>query len=337
MEQSPLLEVWGSAHARVEEYRGCRLRVDQEAPPPAWPPDGAWLYDAAWRAVLNIEGPEARKWLNGMITANVRDLAPGRWAPSFQLDPKGHILADLSVACTAPDAFLLLTDEAQRAGLLERLRRFVFISKLTLTDLSAAWSAVRWRGPGAAAAAQAAQVAPAESAAAGGIVSSPAGGWWLMSEAGGVEMGEWLAPAETIRAAGPRITAQARPAGSEAQERDRILSRVPRYGADITAGELPQETGQLDHLDYTKGCYVGQEIVERIRARGAVHRHWTAFQFPQAVAAGSEVTVDGRAVGKVTSLAAVNGGWLGLGYIREPHHQAGQAVAAGAVGGTVAG
>jgi hypothetical protein len=68
-----------------------------------------------------------------------------------------------------------------------------------------------------------------------------------------------------------------------------------------------------------------------------VHRHWTAFQFPQAVAAGSEVTVDGRAVGKVTSLAAVNGGWLGLGYIREPHHQAGQAVAAGAVGGTVAG
>ncbi|HET9785188.1 MAG TPA: hypothetical protein VFP94_09575, partial [Terriglobales bacterium] len=226
----------------------------------------------------------------------------------------------------------------QRAGLLERLRKFVFISKLTLSDRSAEWSAVRWRGAGAAAAAQAAGVAPAEAAAAAGsIVASPAGGWWLMAEAGGIEMGEWIAPAEAIRAAWPRLVAQTRPMGSAAQERDRILSRVPRYGADITTAELPQETGQLDHLDFTKGCYVGQEIVERIRARGAVHRHWTSFQFAEAVGAGSEVAVDGKAVGKVTSLTVLDGGWLGLGYIRDPHHQPGQAVTAGAVRGTVAG
>ncbi|MGN6592651.1 MAG: CAF17-like 4Fe-4S cluster assembly/insertion protein YgfZ [Terriglobales bacterium] len=333
MEESPLLELW-AGKADVEEYRGCRLRVGQETEPPAWPPDQVLLYDAGWRAVLTVEGPEARKWLNGMITANVRDLAPGRWAPSFQLDPKGHILAELSVACTGADAFLLLSDETQRAGLLERLRRFVFISKLTITDASAAWSAVQWRGPGAGAAAVAAGVAAAELQP-GEVAASPAGGWWLAGEAGGIELGEWLAPAEAIRAAWPRLLPQARPAGSAAQERDRILSRVPRYGADITAAELPQETGQLDHLDYTKGCYIGQEIVERIRARGAVHRHWAAFQFPEAVAAGSEVQAEGKAVGKVTSVTQRGGGWLGLGYIRDPHHQPGQTVAAGAVTGTV--
>jgi aminomethyltransferase len=333
MEESPLLELWGGG-AEVEEYRGCRLRKGQETEPQAWPPDGVVLYDAGWRAVLRVEGPEARKWLNGMITANVRDLAPGRWAPSFQLDPKGHILAELSVACSGADAFLLLSDEAQRAGLLERLRRFVFISKLTITDASADWSAVQWRGPGAGAAAVAAGVAAAELGP-GQVAASPAGGWWLAGEAGGTELGEWLAPAEAIRAAWPRLLEQAQAAGSAAQERDRILSRVPRYGADITAGELPQETGQLDRLDFTKGCYVGQEIVERVRARGAVHRHFTAFRFAAEAAAGSEVAVDGKAVGRLTSITRRDGEWVGLGYIRDPHHQPGQRVGAGAVAGTV--
>ena len=68
------------------------------------------------------------------------------------------------------------------------------------------------------------------------------------------------------------------PVGTEAMEMFRISRGIPRYGADIRERDLPQETGQTRALSFTKGCYLGQEIVERIRSRGAVHREFTAFE-----------------------------------------------------------
>lgn len=300
-----------------------------------WPAGQLLLFDASWRAVLAIEGPEARKWLNGMITTNVRDLAPGQWAPGFQLDPKGHILATLDLLCTAPDAFLLLTDEAQREGLEQRLRRFVFISKLTIEDRSASWAALRLRGPRAAAvAAEAGWCDPAPEPQQ--VLADPSGGWTLASAPAGVAQLELVAPAAAVAALWERLQALAQPAGPAAQERDRIFARQPLYGVDISEAELPQETGQIDHLSFTKGCYIGQEIVERIRARGAVHRHWSAFRFAAPVASGAAVETEGRAAGKITSvvpLAPEAGAseFFALGYIRDA--APGAAVTAAGVSG----
>ncbi|MGH9468618.1 MAG: YgfZ/GcvT domain-containing protein [Terriglobales bacterium] len=281
-----------------------------------WPQEQLLLYDASWRAVSAVTGPDARKWLNGMISANVRDLPPGQFTPSFQLDPKGHVLATLEIACTGPDAFLLLSDEEQRAGLEQRLRGFIFISKLQMEDRSQAWSSLRLRGPRAAeVAAQAGWCATALTA--GAVRSLPEAGWTLASAAGGIPQLECVAPVADVVALWHRLEGQATVAGSGAQEQDRIVSRQPLYGVDITAAELPQETGQLDRLSFTKGCYIGQEIVERIRARGAVHRHWGAFRLDAPVAAGDAIEHDGRDVGALTSVAAERGQWLGLGYARE--------------------
>lgn len=302
-----------------------------------WPAGQLLLYDASWRAILAIQGPEARKWLNGMITTNVRDLAPGQWAPGFQLDPKGHILASLELVCTAPDAFLLLTDEAQREGLEQRLRRFVFISKLTIEDRSASWAALRLRGARAAeAAAEAGWCPPAPEPPP--VRADPSGGWTLASAPAGIPQLELVAPAAAIVALWERLQALAQPAGPDAQERDRIFSRQPLYGMDIADTELPQETGQMDHLSFTKGCYIGQEIVERIRARGAVHRHWSAFRFTAPVAPGAAIEADGRAAGKITSVAplvleAAASEVFALGYIRDA--APGTAVSAAGVSGAV--
>ncbi|TAN21523.1 MAG: folate-binding protein [Acidobacteria bacterium] len=300
-----------------------------------WPAGQLLLYDASWRAVLALEGPEARKWLNGMITTNVRDLVPGQWAPGFQLDPKGHILASLDLVCTAPDSFLLLTDEAQREGLEQRLRRFVFISKLTIEDRSASWSALRLRGPRAAEiAAEAGWCAPAPEPQQG--LAHPSGGWTLASAPAGIPQLEFVAPAAAAAALWERLQALAQPAGPAAQERDRIFARQPLYGVDISEAELPQETGQMDHLSFTKGCYIGQEIVERIRARGAVHRHWSAFGFAAHVAAGAAIESEGRAAGKITSVApptqdSADTKYFALGYIRDA--TPGAAVTAAGVSG----
>ncbi|MGH9488349.1 MAG: YgfZ/GcvT domain-containing protein [Terriglobales bacterium] len=332
MKISPLAPVLDAQSFRLNSYRGAQVlgAGAEDAIFAPWPQQQVLLYDAAWRSLLVVEGPEARKWLNGMITANVRDLATGTAAPSFQLDPKGHILATLDIACTAPDQFLLLSDEIQRESLLERLRKYVFVSKLTIRDESASWSALRLRGPAATAAAQTAGWCDAPPAALS-VAPSPAGGWVLASAPLGVAQLEWLAPAGAIAAQWPRLQSLATSAGAAAQERDRIFSCQPLFGTDITGAELPQETGQTDCLSFTKGCYIGQEIVERIRARGAVHRRWSAFRFDAEVAPGAAIEAQGRALGQLTSAAAEPKQWFALGYVRDL--QPGAAVTAGGITG----
>ncbi len=104
----------------------------------------------------------------------------------------------------------------------------------------------------------------------------------------------------------------------------RILEGTPLYGADIRDRELPQETGQARALHFAKGCYLGQEIVERIRSRGNVHRTFSGFRLEgELPAAGSPLEADSKQVGELTSVAAIplpaDDGTiinLGLGYIR---------------------
>jgi folate-binding protein YgfZ len=338
MHPSPLLDLYRDRQLATADYRGALTASgggDGARLLPDWPPTQVLLYDACWRAALQVEGPEARKWLNGMITANVRDLRPGHAAPSFQLDPKGHILATLDVVCLAEDRFLLITERDQLPELRERLRRFVFVSKLTIADRDD--TALILRGPAWHEVWPAAPVLAAGEAAA--VERAGAHGDVIASAPGGVPQVEVLAPPQAIAALWQELEPRALAAGSKVFERDRILSRVPRYGADVTDAELPQETGQLDRLDFTKGCYIGQEIVERIRARGAVRRHWTSFALPASAAPGATVVAEEKELGKLTSIARRerhgNADWLGLGYIRDPHQAPGTAVTVGDVAGQV--
>ena len=95
------------------------------------------------------------------------------------------------------------------------------------------------------------------------------------------EVGEtyelWMSPANIPAAWEALLAAGAKPVGAEALEMFRVWAGVPRYGRDIRDRELPQETEQTHALHFSKGCYVGQEIVERIHARGQVHRKFSGF------------------------------------------------------------
>src|SRR6266849_5226940 len=85
----------------------------------------------------------------------------------------------------------------------------------------------------------------------------------------------WVAPQFVKQLWEAVLAVGATPVGAEALETDRIMSGIPLYGVDIRERDLPQETEQIRALNFTKGCYVGQEIVERIRSRGNVHRKFT--------------------------------------------------------------
>jgi folate-binding protein YgfZ len=115
------------------------------------------------------------------------------------------------------------------------------------------------------------------------------------------------------------LAAGALPCGLRAVEALRVLEAIPRYGIDITSRDLPQETSQTRALHFSKGCYLGQEIVERIRSRGAVHRRLAQFTLSSEPSAlPLELTAPGESapVGRITSSALYKGTSYGLGIVR---------------------
>jgi len=144
----------------------------------------------------------------------------------------------------------------------------------------------------------------------------------------------WLSPSEVKKTWDSLVQRGATPVGSEALELWRIASGIPLFGVDIRQRDLPQETEQARALNFNKGCYVGQEIVERIRSRGAVHRKFTGFLLKNAKAApGTKVIVNEKEVGEITSAASIGSesdfATVALGYIRRETATPGREVMVG--------
>jgi folate-binding protein YgfZ len=152
----------------------------------------------------------------------------------------------------------------------------------------------------------------------------------------------WLAPDRVRQLWDALLAAGATPIGSEALELQRIVFGIPRYGIDIRERDLPQETEQARALNFNKGCYVGQEIVERIRSRGAVHRKFTGVLAEGAVqiAPGTKIVSGEKEVGEITSSASLHlprgDKTVALGYIRREVGVPGREVSLGMAKATVA-
>ena len=128
----------------------------------------------------------------------------------------------------------------------------------------------------------------------------------------------WRELAERVRTHGGA------PAGVEAWNSIRLENGIPWFGADYDDKQIPHEAGvELSHISYEKGCYTGQEIVERVRSRGHVNRRLTELRFlaDAAPAPGSKLLLDGNEIGSVTSTAfsPTLGQPIGLGYLRREH------------------
>jgi folate-binding protein YgfZ len=116
----------------------------------------------------------------------------------------------------------------------------------------------------------------------------------------------WLAPENVEAFWNALVAAGAAPVGAEALEWQRVLLGLPRVGVDTGARVMPQETGQEYALHYTKGCYIGQEIVERIHARGQVHRGLAGLIVEgELPVAGSKVFSGEKEIGEITSSAEI--------------------------------
>ena len=301
------------------------------------------VYDLGWRAKVTLKGKDRVRWLNGMTTNNVRDLATGRGVYAFILNAQGHILGDLYVY-NRGDSLLLDTDQSQLAKVLGIFKKYIIMDQVEVTNSSDILTAIGITGPKSRALLLTAglefpELEPLQFADV----------QWqeiaLTLVRGEAEKGEsyeiWLAPEKVREIWEALLHAGAKPVGTAAFDLFRVALGIPKYGQDIRERELPQETEQTRALNFTKGCYIGQEIVERVRSRGNVHRKLTGFAINGTLpASGTKIQLDGKEVGEITSAASLplQGGdrAVGLGYLRREAAIPGKELQAGDARATVA-
>jgi folate-binding protein YgfZ len=346
--------VEGLGASRMGQYRGATTAVafSDEPAELAALRAGCGAYDLGFRAKVALAGKDRVRWLNGMVSNNIRDLAAGHGVYAFILNPQGHILGDLT-AYNRGESLLVDTDRSQAEKILAIFRKYIIMDKVEVSDLSEQLTALGVSGPKARGVLAACGFELPE-------LTAPQGGdvqlqlylndvKWRGVDCALIRRDEnsyeiWLAPGEVRNLWDALLAAGATPVGAEALETYRILSGVPLYGVDIRERELPQETEQARALSFTKGCYIGQEIVERIRARGNVHRMFTGFVVengaPVAVgakivardAAAVDAVAGTKEVGEVTSVASLPGEpgrTVALGYIRREAGAPGREVTIG--------
>src|ERR1700674_1290199 len=237
------------------------------------------LYDLSGRAKITVTGSDRVRWLNGMTTNNVCDLASGHGVYAFLLNPQGRIQADLYVFQRG-ESLLVDTEQQQREKVLELFDRYIIADDVEIADVSDKFSALGLTGPESRHVLERACVAVPDLK-----YLQFADVAWKEKTVTLLHAGEevreswqiWIAPEHASELWGALVKAGALPTGTTALNLFRISRGIPQFGVDIRERELPQETGQKRALNFTKGCYLGQEIVERIRSRGAVHRKFTAF------------------------------------------------------------
>jgi folate-binding protein YgfZ len=287
------------------------------------------LIDKNYRAYLSFSGPDRVRYLNAILTNNIKDLAAGDGVVSLLLNPQGHILAEIETY-SLPDKLFCVSYAMIRERLVETLDKFIIMDDVMLTDDTRQYSTLALEGPVAAKiivdltgidlhalSELGMREARIGSLACTVIRRSPrkfANAELLIARQNLQEL--WSLLLEKVRAA------DGGPMGYTALSALRLEQGIPWFGYDFGDKQIPHEAGLQDsHINYTKGCYTGQEIVERVRSRGHVNRRRVDLVFNNASAppAGTILTVEGKEVGYVTRSAAPPSlkFAIGMGYVRK--------------------
>jgi folate-binding protein YgfZ len=249
--------------------------------------------------LIEASGPDAVRYLNGQVTQDVRlAAASGKAWPACVTDAKGRLQFRVLIHSADGKAVRVSCDHDGKEELLARLDRYLIADDAILEDISSAWKRVHVTG--------------------GALPEIPLGAYALQLTRIGVPGWDVWLPADSTST----ILDQLEVWSAEEAETSRIEAGVPAWGSELHSDLLPPEAG-LDRTDvsYSKGCYIGQEVISRIKSAGKVNRRLMRFSLEEGISckAGDLLADrDGKDAGVITSVAplAINGRRALLGYLR---------------------
>jgi folate-binding protein YgfZ len=298
----------------------------------------AGILDLSMSTVLEMRGEDSRRFLHRMVTNDIERLSPGEGCRAALLEHKGHLLSDLRVL-RLTNSLLLLAPAVTGRTVREFLEHHIVADRVEIRDLTADNMLLSVQGPLASEVVRRMTDRPAEGGALHThferildgkpirlIRSDHTGesGFDVLTEA------SYYAPRLLDRLLDAGHELGIRPVGYQAWNVLRIESGIPWYGVDMDSSNLIQELPMEDAVSYSKGCYVGQETVARVHARGHVNRllcgiRLDGAQFP---AAGDRFLAGGEEAGRITSSAFSTslGCAIAMGFIRREYFERGRAV-----------
>jgi folate-binding protein YgfZ len=334
---TPLAAAHLRAGAKLGVWFGCALPDDFGNPETEYRAarESVALIDKNYRAYLSFTGPDRVRYLNAILTNNIKDLSAGRGNVSLLLNPQGHILAEIETYAFA-DNLLCVSYAMIRERLIKWLDKYIIMDDVTLADETHRFGMLALEGPKSAALVRELS----------GIDITPLGELSSTENAvdsipcrivkrspGGIAGAEFVVQQENLAALWQVLEDAARshgggPMGYAGLSAQRLAQGAPWFSYDFDEKQIPHGAGLQDsHISYTKGCYTGQEIVERVRSRGQVNRQRTGLIFSGdgVPKAGATLSLDGKEVGYVTRAARI---WdpprvIGMGYLRKEGSTAG--------------
>ncbi len=334
--------------AKPGEYFDCVLPANYGDPQREYKfaRESVALIDINYRCVLSFTGVDRVRYLNAMLTGNIRDLTAGHGNISLLLNPQGRILAEVETL-TLEDRLLVISHAMIRAKLLETFDKFIIMDDVTMEDWSEKFGTLALEGPKAAEIVHElcamdlnslGEFAHAEKQIAG--ISCRV----IRTSANGAPGAEFLTLRENLAPLWNSLLDAARkrgggPVGYEALNILQLEEGIAWYGVDFDENQIPhQAVLESTHISYTKGCYTGQEIVERVRSRGQIQRRRVMLRFsgdaiPRAgeplFAWPAENSAEhGTEIGFVTRAARSTkfGAVIGMGYVRREQMDPGSKV-----------
>jgi folate-binding protein YgfZ len=297
----------------------------------------AWL-DLSSRGKIRVAGEDRARLLHAMTTNHIQQMLPGDGCYAFFLNAQGRILGDANLFCFE-DHLLLDTEPETLRKLYEHLDRYIIADDVTLEDQTEALATIAVEGPEAGSVLRKlGAVLPDKTHAwtqwgeriVARVDSTGAGGFFVFVPAS--DKNSLIAALASTGVAEAAV---------EAARTVRIEHGRPRYGEEITERYLIQETGQLQAVSFAKGCYLGQEIVERVRSRAQIHRTLRPLEIEstQVPDAGAKLKAGDADAGEIVSAAFSPrlGKVVAMAYIRTPFAGMGTALSMGEAPAKVAG
>ena len=325
----------------VEDYG------DAEADYGAWRAS-AGVADLSFRGRLALTGADRRRFLHGQVTNQVLDLHEGDGCYAALVTAKGKMQSDLNIYCLPGE--LILDFEPGLSGLVvQRLEKFIIADDVQVAEVAPYYGLLSVQGPKSAAVVSSLALnlkLPTQCLSISSVASQEWGEVYCVQHSRSLALGfDLWVPVPALEAMAARLVAAARglggrPVGWKAMEMARIEAGIPRFGWDMDETHLPPETGiEARAVSYTKGCYIGQEVLARLRTYGHVAKALRGLRLPDELPElprkGDKLVREGKEVGYLTSVVRLPAPprTIALGYVRREHDALGTILQVLAPGG----